>query len=280
MDWYARFLMGLPPRPEDRADLRRIAPELFMPGHTRRPNGTQLIPDFEGWLWLQPLSEQVRRWLATETEEVRPRVTVREGSCPQHDCPLNLHTKPRRGSAGEPRSDEPFVIELMTVAGGWSAKAKAFFDMTRKVHGGKGDVKDLLITDPYIYFEHSEDGTAGGTASFLEYLENLNITPRSKLTIYQPPYAKGDKEKAGETWRTNVRQHADSKGFEVEFEFFHVLSSARFHDRFYLARHVDGTVSGMFGPSMTGLNDDSFALMGEIEDLTMKRLLSHLKNWN
>lgn len=277
MDWYVRFWLGLPPRPEDRAELRRIAPELFLPG---RSNDAEPFQDHQGRRWLPPLREQLVRWLATEPEEAPSRVTVREGSCPQHDCPLKLDAKPRQVRDEESESDQPFVIELMTVAGGWSAKAKAFFDMTRKVHGGKGDIKDLLITDPYIYYEQGEDGTAGGTTCFLNYLDNLNVAPRSKLTIYQPPYAKGDKEIAGKAWRTSVRQHAEGNGFEVSFVFFDVISNARFHDRFYLARHVDGTVSGMFGPSMTGLNDDSFALMGEIEHLTMKRLLSHLRDWN
>jgi hypothetical protein len=62
LDWYWRMQMGFPARSEDREVLRRIAPELF-----------------------------VRDWL--ETSDDRRRVTVHEGSCPQHDCPLQLNGK-------------------------------------------------------------------------------------------------------------------------------------------------------------------------------------------
>lgn len=166
MDWYWRFHLDLSPRHEDRRELERIAPELFPSSRFaegERPEEAHERP------WRRELRDDIRRWLATG--EARPRVMVREGSCPQHDCPLKLDPASRRVPDGGSGADDPFVIELMTVAGGWSAKARAFFDMTRKVHGGRGAVKDFLVTDPYIYFEQGKDGTAGGTASFLHYLD-------------------------------------------------------------------------------------------------------------
>lgn len=65
----------------------------------------------------------------------------------------------------------------------------------------------------------------------------------------------------------------------MRFGFFRTITETRFHDRFYLARHRDGSVSGLFGPSMNGLNDKSFVLVGELEEMTLKRLRSCLNGW-
>lgn len=59
----------------------------------------------------------------------------------------------------------------------------------------------------------------------------------------------------------------------------HINRDARFHDRFYLARHRDGSVSGLFGPSMNGLNDKSLVLVGELEEMTLRRLRGCLEGW-
>jgi hypothetical protein len=175
-------------------------------------------------------------------------------------------------------TDGAVVLELMTVAGGWSAKAKTFFDMARKVHGRKGPVKNLLVTDPYIYLDKSEENTTGGIDNFLHYLDCLDIS-QSGIAIYQPPYAKGKKGASGALWRRAVEQHGKTQGYAVRFGLFRTITQTRFHDRFYLTRHRDGSVSGLFGPSMNGLNDKSFVLVGELEELTLKRLLSCLDGW-
>jgi hypothetical protein len=81
LDWYWRLRMGLPPRPEDREILGRIAPELFgLDGNLMRESDEcqRRLPSAEAF------RGAVRRWLRTEDD--RPLVTVREGSCPQHDC--------------------------------------------------------------------------------------------------------------------------------------------------------------------------------------------------
>jgi hypothetical protein len=167
----------------------------------------------------------------------------------------------------------------MTVAGGWSAKANAFYDMARKVHGGKGPIKDLLVTDPFIFLDKSEENTAGGIDNFLKYLDCLEI-PQSEITIQQPPYAKGKKVESGPVWRRSVAEHGKRKGYRIRFAYFRTITETRFHDRFYLARHANGSVSGLFGPSMNGLNDKSFVLVGELEAMTLKRLRDCLDGWH
>jgi hypothetical protein len=277
LDWYWRMQMGLPPRSEDREALRRIAPEL----HSRDRDFGQEPTDDRHLDWRRRFREEVREWLGPSDD--RPRVIVREGTCPQHDCPLRLSGKSGRVIDGRSQGDDPhdngtLVLELMTVAGGWSAKAKAFYDMARKVHGGMGPIKDLLVTDPYIYVDKSEENTVGGIDNFLRYLDCLNIS-RSGLTIFQPPDARGRRASSGAVWRRAVEQHGKQQGFGVRFGFFRTLTGTRFHDRFYLARHRDGSVSGMFGPSMNGLNDKSFVLVGELEEMTLRRLRSCLDGW-
>ena len=159
----------------------------------------------------------------------------------------------------------------MTVAGGWTSKAGAFFDMARKVHGGKGEIKVLLLTDPYIYVDKSEEDSIGGIDNFLGYLDCLKISRGAEITIQQPPYARGKKAASGAVWCRRVAEHGERGGYNVRFAFFHARSQSRFHDRFYVARHSNGSVSGLFGPSMNGLNDKSFALMGELEGVTLKK---------
>ena len=63
MDWYWRFMMGLPPRLEDRLELGRIAPELFGPDRNHND-----VPDGEPQERLHCLLflRDLRRWLRTD----------------------------------------------------------------------------------------------------------------------------------------------------------------------------------------------------------------------
>ncbi len=140
-------------------------------------------------------------------------------------------------------------------------------------------MKDILVTDPYIYVDKNEEEVVGGIGNFLAYLDCLEIH-RSGITMWQPPYAKGKKATSGAIWRRSVASHGKTKGYDVRFSFFKTLTETRFHDRFYLARHADGSVSGLFRPSMNGLNDKSFVLIGELEAQTLKRLLTCLDGWH
>ncbi len=167
----------------------------------------------------------------------------------------------------------------MTVAGGWKAKANAFLDAARKVHGSKGPAKDLLVTDPFIYADKGEEDTVGGINNFLTYLDVLQIPAPGTLTIYQPPFAKGKKTESGKIWRRSVKQHGERRGYNIKFTYFRTTTGTRFHDRFYLARHRNGEISGLFGPSMNGLNDRSFVLIGELEAASLQRVCSFIDGW-
>jgi hypothetical protein len=267
--------MGLPARPEDREAIRRFAPELFGREHRFRETPQQEFWDAEEF------RNEIRSWLATD--DPRPLVTVREGTCVQPDCPLQLG-RSHRGSVDSSNGDAAgmsgeIVLELMTVAGGWSAKANAFLDAARKVYGGKGPAKDLLITDPFIYADKGEEDTVGGINNFLTYLDVFEIPASGTLTIFQPPFAKGKKAESGRIWRRSVKQHGEKRGYSIKFAYFRTKTGTRFHDRFYLARHRSGEISGLFGPSMNGLNDRSFVLIGELEAASLQRLCSFIDGW-
>lgn len=274
-EWYWRFHLGLPPRPEDRETLRRIAPELFDRVH-RRISKIDEYPQQRVWR-SDFFRQEVQNWLAQD--DSKPLTAVPQGSCPQLECPLRLGGSPGQILGGQHVvQDGSLVLELMTVAGGWKSKKNTFLDMARKVHGGKGPIKDLLITDPFLYQDKSEEETPGGINNFLSYLDSLEVL-RPEVTIHQPPYAKGKKAVSGPVWRKTVTEHGRRQGYQVKFTFFRTVSETRFHDRFYVARHADGSMSGLFGPSMNGLDDKSFVLVGELEEATMKRLCAHLDGW-
>jgi hypothetical protein len=131
----------------------------------------------------------------------------------------------------------------------------------------------------YEYVDTSEENTVGGINNFLAYLDCLEIH-RSGVSVWQPPYASGRTATSGPIWRRSVTSHGKKNGYDTRFKFFKILTGTRFHDRFYLTRHLDGSVSGLFGPLMNGLNDKSFVLIGELEALTLKRLLDCLDGWH
>lgn len=266
--------MGLPARPEDRKVIKSFAPELFF----HEPDHENEYPRSAVWNARQ-FRDEVRIWISEERRH--PFVIVRDDLCPNPDCPLKLskNSHSSSGSQASAQNSDHIVVELMTVAGGWKGKKKTFLDTARRVHGGHGPAKDLLVTDPFIFADKSEDDTAGGVGSFLSYLDVLDIPDGSTLTIFQPPFAKGNKKEQGPLWRRCVKRYSQTRGYKVRFDYFKSGTGSRFHDRFYLVRHNSGNVTGLFGPSMNGLNDKSFALIGELEPQSLKRVCQFIDGW-
>lgn len=276
VDWFWRMQMGLPPRQVDLKALMRIAPELFGSELEMSQIITDKMPGSD--LFPTPLVVEISRWLRAKGHHAIFSTTTR---CDRPDCPLKMGDLQEQSVTPAIIQDDSFVIELMTVAGGYKKQANIFFDMARKIHASssRGPITSLLVTDPFIYLDKSEDGTAGGIDNFKMYLDCLEIS-KSGLVIYQPPYAKGEKVKGGEVWRRSVTHYLEAREIYADFTYFRATTGKRFHDRFYLARHKNGSVSGLFGPSMNSLNDSSFVLVGEIEAQTLKRLCSHIELWH
>ncbi len=84
-DWFLRFHAGLPARPEDRDAIMRFAPELFSRNFRREDH-----PLFESWPDAEFWNKLILWATAEEGRRFREIVTVRQGSCPEPDCPLKL----------------------------------------------------------------------------------------------------------------------------------------------------------------------------------------------
>lgn len=225
--WFWRMQMGLKPRQEDIDALVRIAPELCGSALEVR----QVVPDImpNAGLFPTPFAEEIHRWLQSSEHRA---VFSAPAQCDRPDCPLNVDRQYNRSIKSVSAQDDNFVIELMTVAGGYKKQATIFYDMARKIHtsSNRGPITSLLITDPFIYCDKSEDGTVGGIDNFKAYLDCLDIS-KSGLVIYQPPYAKGAKVKGGEIWRRSVSQYLATREIYVDFTYFRATTGKRFHDR-------------------------------------------------
>lgn len=277
-DLWLRFSLGYPPREEDRAVLRRVVPELFLRGENLRDGERSRVR------FVEHIREEILGWL--RSGEGDRFVSVRAETCRESGCPLGLGRRSHSASGegitdqvGDGGEDGDFVTQLMTVAGGWKTPMGVFLDTARKIHGGKGPIRALLVTDGYIYADESQNGNPGGTSRFVEYLSALEFSPGNTLTLLLPPYAKGRSGARRQAWEASVNAHAASRGFNVDFKRFTTRTRTSFHDRFYLARHSNGMVSGLFGPSITGLTDKDFVLIGEIESETLKKLNDFIVDW-
>src|SRR5580704_4939130 len=106
MEWYLRLRFGLPPRPEDRQTLWRIAPELFGPGRDSDHRSDQ---NLQRCSWnSDEFHLEVQHWL--RRDDARPLVSVHPGSCSQHDCPLRLGASPGKILGGQPEAEDGSIV--------------------------------------------------------------------------------------------------------------------------------------------------------------------------
>jgi hypothetical protein len=108
--------------------------------------------------------------------------------------------------------------------------------------------------------------------NFLRYLEALRIERGTTLNLFLPPdpHAPG----RAEIWKKSIKEFGRNSGFEIEFA--HHRGRQSFHDRFYIARHADRSLAGVFGPSLTGLSATDFVLIGELEKPALDKLSESL----
>ncbi len=189
------------------------------------------------------------------------------GECPAPDCPLRAPT------LADPRTDAAVVLRLMTVGGGSDRRGpkREFLDLVRRVHKGSR-VREVILTDPYIYSDAAEDDTTGGYANLVEYLRALNLVRDSEFVVRLNPGAKRASKGAKEILRRAIRDAFPRARVET------FTGNSRFHDRFYLVHDAAGGFRGIFGPSLNGLDSNSVVLMGELEQTrTLERLRHFFK---
>jgi hypothetical protein len=271
MEWILRLNLGLPARPADLDAIRRSVPEIldqeWKSGHEGREFVTVLLA-VHHFVVDDPESfaARVRDWVRgiegapSDSQPAPPRI---DGECPHPECPF----KP----ISEERSAEPLVTHLMRVGGGPDRKPplEAFLDVVRTVHSGHGKILQVIVTDPYLLTDRSENGTPGGFENFLKYLDALRIETMGSVDLFITP---GPKKPSA----NRERWEAAAKTRFPRLRIKPFSAQLHFHDRFYIAHHEHGVVRGVFGPSLNGLGDTDIALIGEIE---FADALSTLSRW-
>lgn len=255
MDWLIRFTLGLKARPEDAKALWEALPELRNRDlrYERRRYFWIFDPDFHT---NEELIEALRQW-ASEVESPDDHWPQDHRNCPSNNCPL------RNNQSKEADDGEPFIARFMVAAGGPDAKPprQSFFDLVRCTHPQNDPPREVILTDPYIYSDVSEDGKEGGFINLVEYLETLGLSSDDLFTLRMTPSPK----RGTVTAKKNLHRHLKTKFKKIQFKDY--SPHLKFHDRFYVVRHRSGAIKGVFGPSINGLTSDAIVLMGDIDEL-------------
>ncbi len=255
MTWWVRFCLGLPARRQDVEQLRRSLPELFDP--LFRLDEHLLLPWWPSSVVRELTVEDLRRWARAEDVPNELAAAFPE-NCPAESCPLRKG--PRSTQAGDIA-----VLRLMVAGGAHKPPKDEFLDLVRRVHRDLA-IREVILTDPYIYLDLSERGQAGGYDALIDYLGALRLTRDSRFELKLNPSPK----KATTTARRLLERKVNHSFPSVRLGTF--PARHRFHDRFYLARDQSGRLAGVFGPSLNGLATKTIVLMGELENGALQRL--------
>lgn len=264
MDWFIRFTLGLPARVEDAVALRKALPELesrdFRLQHRRY--FWPFHPEFDT---NEELLEALRRWVY-EVETPDDFWPSEYRNCPSNNCPL------RSNQAKANRDEGLSILRLMVAAGGPKAKPPRdiFLDLVKRTHPENDLPREVILTDPYIYSDVSEDGHEGGFSNLVAYLEALGISADDSFTLRMTPSPK----RGTVTAKKNLHRYLKTKFKNIQLKDY--SPQLNFHDRFYVVRHRSGKIKGVFGPSINGLTSDAIVLMGDIDEL---QPLKKLESW-
>lgn len=160
----------------------------------------------------------------------------------------------------------------MMAAGGPNAKPPrdSFLNLVKRTHPENDPPQEVILTDPYIYSDISEDGQEGGFSNLVAYLEVLGISDDDTFTLLMTPSPK----RGTVTARKNLHRYLKKKFKNIKLKNY--SPQLKFHDRFYVVRHRSGKIKGVFGPSINGLTSDAIVLMGDINEL---QPLKKLESW-
>lgn len=171
---------------------------------------------------------------------------------------------------------EPPIFHFNLIGGHHKSPNESFFDLVRKTHSKmkKYQVKKVVLTDPYLYIDISAKGTEGGFFNLIKFLECVIGKHDDSFELFIPQSGKLDRDHTKKNKLLKV----------VKKKFPNVLikdnpGAVTFHDRFYLTKFSDGSILGLFGPSLNGLDDTDVVIMGEIDNsansmVKLKKLLN------
>lgn len=262
MALWIRFLLGLPARQEDIKELNEALPELFHQETFSPHRKRRHIP----W-WFLDLSDEdlvaeLKRWIKeAQIESPKPVSSVR---CPKLDCPL------RNSQSLSSTDDEGPILAYLYAGGGPDTKPPKdmFLDLVRKSRKGMSLIKEVILTDPYIYSDMSEDGVEGGFDNLVAYLGALGLDADSSFTLNKTPSPKNASEESKKLLDQKLRKHYPNVTLR------NYSPKCSFHDRLYIVRDNKGELRGVFGPSLNGLNSNAIVLMGDIEGMQLTKKLS------
>jgi hypothetical protein len=153
----------------------------------------------------------------------------------------------------------------MGVGGAHKPPRDEFLDLVRRVHRDQ-DIRQVILTDPYVYLDLSERGQPGGYSALIDYLGALGLARGSAFDLKLNPMPRKANKTAPQVLQRKVKNAFPSARVKT------FAAGHRFHDRFYLARDRSGRLSGIFGPSLNGLAAQAVVLMGELEKGALDRL--------
>ena len=268
MDWFIRFSLGLKARPEDAEALWKALPEIRKKDLLLEPRRIFLIYTHD-FVTNLDMIKALRQW-ASEVEPPDNYWPQEHRKCPSNNCPLLSN------QTEVANDDEPFFAQFMVAAGGPEAKPpkQSFFDLVRRTHPQRDPPREVMLTDPYIYSDVSEDGKEGGFSNLVSYLEALGLSSDDTFTLQMTPSPK----RGTLTAKKNLHRHLRTKFHNIILKDY--SPQLRFHDRFYVVRHQSGAIKGVFGPSINGLTSDAIVLMGDIDQLQPLKKLDRWFEWN
>lgn len=255
MTWWLRFCLGLPARREDLEEIRRSLPELFDARFDIDEHF--LFPWWPSPVVRELTVEDLRRWARAGDVPVQLQASPEE--CPAEECPL------RKGPCSDQARGDVAVVNLMVAGGAHKPPKDEFLGLVRRVHRDKL-IREVILTDRYIYVDLSERGQPGGYAALIDYLHALGLTRDSAFELKLNPSQRKATSTARSVFERKVKTHFPNARLGT------FRTGHRFHDRFYLARDKSGKLAGIFGPSLNGLAAKAIVLMGELESGALQRL--------
>ena len=241
LEWYCRYYLVLPCRSEDEASILKHFPELLQ---ERAEGEVVYISPFGIRLDQAELS----RWVESgksEESETEPMKGQAE-QCPAADCPI-------RGTVSIRGSAQDLVCHFIVMNKGSGDKPlDSFIEMVKEHHSSRaGEIQSVVLTDPYYY--------SNGSRFAVKYLEALGLNQDSEFLLRVNGSPKGNVGQSPESFKLNLKG-AFPKIRIKEF------TGLTFHDRLYLVKLMDDTVSGVFGPSLNGLDSEAIVLVGTLEE--------------
>lgn len=308
MDWFIRFVLGLPARQIDVQRARESIPEVFGDPRSGVEQGDDrvilVVFDSPGLgLSGQVLRARLREWLTSG--EPAESIEVRAGGA-GNSCPLRHPNCPAHRPAGSesqaaetpndveqaPDAEQPQLFELK-LGGGDAGGAKAFLDFVRNAEW-KPDpdkIKEVILTDPYLHTSEGEEGGGSGFDNLVAFLEALGLRADSVFRLSMSPSMKTtqqptlvDGRRVKDT-RAKARKVTGQDRVGKESQLMRRLrnkfpsatvdyyqSTHRFHDRLFIVRDRRDRLGGCFGPSLNGLGGPSYYLLGNLDQRVTTKL--------